>query len=430
MMTARGLIAVGAGAACVAATVLVGTPAWADTVTGSGQGGWRSANVRGGATGEFVEAPAGNPDGTGALRIRTPGAEDKFQFLKSAAEVTVGDVEDLAYTIYAQSTQPATITLEIRCGSVLRYLNYEPAYNGGSVTNAWTVWDEATAADAQWWMSGAESACGDVDGGGDILRSWADFQDLVGTRPVARYGVNAGTGPATDTYVTSFTFNGSMTDFEVPSPSSPPPTSPAPSTPEASTPPPSTPAPSSPAATPPVPPASAGTPPDARGGTIDAPPVEGVEAYQWYMCDENGENCVAVEGGTGEDLTIPPGSEGMTFYRVATTSTGETEATPITEPVTAAEASPPATGTDDGDDNGSGSGSGSGGDENGSGGSSTGGDDNASGSGGDAEETPSAVPGGNGAPSDGVSGAWLLVIAAFGSAGAIAWYLVTGRREQ
>ncbi len=128
----------------------------------------------------------------------------------------------------------------------------------------------------------------------------------------------------------------------------------------------------------------------------------------------------------------------------APTTTPPTTTPPTTTPPSAS-ATPPSegsgSGSGDGDGSGSGSGNGEGsgsgsgdGDDNGSGGSSTGGDDNGSGSegsgsGGSAEETPSAVPGGNGAPSDGVSGAWLLVIAAFGSAGALAWYRLTGRHE-
>jgi hypothetical protein len=179
-------------------------------VTAPGQGGWTVRNQTGGGVMAFVAGPTGNPAGTGALRLTTgDSADDEISLQYATSFGSIAEITDLSYITSTASANgnAANVVLVLECSGGEGYLIH--IAEGDTA-----AWQNRDALAGNWWTP---FPC--VSDGGAATRTWAEWVTALAGVPVKACSLGVGSGEAnTDTFVTSFTLNGAVTDFEAAAP--------------------------------------------------------------------------------------------------------------------------------------------------------------------------------------------------------------------
>lgn len=153
------------------------------------------------------------------LYLSTPDKESYTYGLFDAGMTPLLDIDVMSYDTFRHDTSTgndSTLTAYILLidldGDVatkgdLKYLFYEPAYNGSVSVEIWQTWDTINGGEAKWWMSGT----------GQTLRTWDYYLETHPDAVALSYGFNQGTSNAdTDVTIQDIVFDCATVNFASP----------------------------------------------------------------------------------------------------------------------------------------------------------------------------------------------------------------------
>lgn len=211
------LVALALGAASLAATTVVVTPAFPQ--------GWATEDTRPvGAVGIVADASA---PGGAALQLTTDATTAAKAQYMHAANTPLADVTDLSYSTKQNSASfvngEASYQLQILGLGTAGFttLVFEPYQGGlGPVTpGLWQSWD---VEQGLWWSSRnvtCENGALVAGFGGPPLYTLADVLEICPNAVAIKFGVNIGSNnPAWDVEADLVNFNGTVSDFQLTNP--------------------------------------------------------------------------------------------------------------------------------------------------------------------------------------------------------------------
>ena len=184
--------------------------------------GWTIRQLNNGATAWFDKAPEGNPLGTGAIKLTTIADSDSEVAIQQINEYKdISEFYSIKYATYAKSggDTPAApvviIILECEDGGEA-YLQFREKDNGGTTPDTWQEWDAIQDGEAKWWMP-MVAPCAEQWGG--TPAPWSEWKTRLAGVKVKGYDFAVGpTSRALVNYVSYFSVNGLVHDFEQPPP--------------------------------------------------------------------------------------------------------------------------------------------------------------------------------------------------------------------
>lgn len=228
-------LAVGTAAVAMTASAFVLTASAAGTVvvTPTNTQGWSTDDTRPGGSVNYI-TDSSAPGGNGALLLTTtPNTAAKAQYMHSADNTPLANVNDLSYQTkqinasFAQGdpSYQLPVCLDGVSGTTcngfttLVFEPYENPTQGAVINNIWQQWDVDAG---QFWSSRTytNGSCSVIAGaGGAPFYTLAGLQSVCPNAVVIGYGVNIGSNNPSYTVETDLVnFNGTVSDFEVTGP--------------------------------------------------------------------------------------------------------------------------------------------------------------------------------------------------------------------
>lgn len=164
----------------------------------------------------YVAGPTG-ATGNGSLKFQAPTISSKNNFFHQVANLPLGQVTGLGYSLYDTAGIPASYQLEItgakRLNSTTRSfttLVWEPVYNGQSNGPTTGFVSESNVEKGTWWSSNPIAGAPDRN-------TFVSLQTILAANPgavVIAYGSSVGSGtPGAVSYVDNIRFGDTTTDF-------------------------------------------------------------------------------------------------------------------------------------------------------------------------------------------------------------------------